>query len=484
MRSVHYRYRYLQVLCLSVSVWLRTASSDTLEQVQVIARHGARTILSKDAVTLAEGGASLTRDGQKQQVDLGREVRKAYMTGAGSFSTAYEADEAWLSSSDFDRTLSSAMGFSNGVWPQNDSTAFPSNLTTFIPVHSVRRENDIDILAYRNCPEFVKRLHELYASSPFVAQEKDNRQFLKDIASLYPGLMSPEDVREGYLQLKNIWNVFDTINVRKDLSPDDSMSKKISDSQFAKLKNLTAWVEHRRYGNDVAANLLGSNLWQTILGRVKGIYEQATVAEQAKLKALPKHKVIFYAAHYPTILGLFATFDLFETNKAFLSSTSVPNYASALVIEVWKKSGGAASEQDLYIKLKFKDGDRVPLSNAPYLSLSTSCTATSCPVSAFKKAIEAKTLFKTEWCTECGNTAAQDCSDAPKKLTRSGFLAMLDDLSGGAGIAIGICVGILIAVLSTCILKRLRDRKKYTLHSSRETEGKQEMVSFNAVAEL
>ena len=71
-------------------------------------------------------------------------------------------------------------------------------------------------------PEFVKRLHELYASSAFVAKEKDNMQFLKT-CSLCKA-MSSEDLMEN-LQLKNIWNVFDKINVKKDLNPKINRNK-------------------------------------------------------------------------------------------------------------------------------------------------------------------------------------------------------------------------------------------------------------------
>lgn len=207
--------------------------------------------------------------------------------------------------------------------------------------------------------------------------------------------------------------------------------------------------------------------------------------DQNNRDVLPKHKVIFYAAHYPTILGLFAVFDMFETNKVALSMTSVPNYASAFIIEVWKKSGELSAMENYYVKIKFKDGDRVKLSNAPYLTLSEDCTVSTCTMSSFKKALEGKTLSKLKWCSECGNTAAQDCFGAPKKVSRNGLFAMIEDLSGGAGIAIGFFVGILITVITAFLVQKLRNRKKYTLHNnSNDGEAKQEMVNFNAVAEL
>ena len=50
----------------------------TLLQVQVIARHGARTALTKTATSLLEGGAALTPIGEKQLYDLGVWLRERY----------------------------------------------------------------------------------------------------------------------------------------------------------------------------------------------------------------------------------------------------------------------------------------------------------------------------------------------------------------------------------------------------------------------
>ena len=53
-------------------------AADTLVQLQFVTRHGARTVLPKDAAKFSEGGASLTRQGSAQQRDLGGEIRSFY----------------------------------------------------------------------------------------------------------------------------------------------------------------------------------------------------------------------------------------------------------------------------------------------------------------------------------------------------------------------------------------------------------------------
>ena len=62
----------LLLLSIGITTSIQPASgSDTLIQVQVISRHGARTALTKTASALLEGGAVLTPIGEKQLYDLG-----------------------------------------------------------------------------------------------------------------------------------------------------------------------------------------------------------------------------------------------------------------------------------------------------------------------------------------------------------------------------------------------------------------------------
>ena len=148
-----------------------------LIQIQVVTRHGARTVLTKDAATLVEGGSSLTSKGERQLNKVGEELRAEYMTQDSRLKNlkVYEANKVWLQSSNMDRTIASSMSLAEGIWPETaDESIYPNNISKQIPVHSVGSgKNDVTIRSYANCPTFHTRLEKLYSSKSFVKKEKD-----------------------------------------------------------------------------------------------------------------------------------------------------------------------------------------------------------------------------------------------------------------------------------------------------------------------
>eukprot|EP00954_Amorphochlora_amoebiformis_P023464 1360235-Amorphochlora_amoeboformis.AAC.1 len=64
-----------------------TYAQDSLLQVQVVTRHGARTPLTKEASSLREGGSSLTPLGELQQYQLGEWLRSRYSSFGPEFRT-------------------------------------------------------------------------------------------------------------------------------------------------------------------------------------------------------------------------------------------------------------------------------------------------------------------------------------------------------------------------------------------------------------
>ena len=458
------------VLCADLGT-----AADTLVQLQFVTRHGARTALPKDAAKFSEGGASLTRQGSVQQQSFGAEIRSFYgITKGFPAAKQYTPDDVWLTSSDFDRTISSAMSFASGLWPGNSPDNFAPNISAQVPVHTVLPVNDVTVRAYRNCPEFRVQLSKLYASQPFLDKAAANKAFTTQLATLFP-----DYAVDGNIPLPSIWNVFDAVNVAKDLNPSSALANILTPAQFTTLSELTAWVEHQRYGKAVAKGLLGSNLWNEIMGRVRSLYDF-----DGKGALHPPHKMVVYSAHYPTILGLFAALDLQGENPSVLSATAVPNYASSIVFEVWQHGTSTSlSEDTAYIRVRYKGGAHVAIGSSPYLQLSKSCVdaaaadanvpSDACPMKTFRALLEKSMYPNLEtWCWACGNTVSSSCLAAQKKCPES-KPGILSTLSGEDGVIVGIIIGMLFTTF--CLLSGVAEGVKKKCCKTATPRGRDHM---------
>ena len=497
-------YDVFALILLFICCITNATAAPRLIQLQVITRHGARTVLTKEAATLAEGGSSLTRKGEAQLTKIGEQLREEYMTQNDRLKglKIYEPNKVWLQSSNFDRTIASSMSLAEGIWPEtDDDTIYPNNVSKQIPVHSAGTgSNDVTIRAYANCPSFHTRLDKLYSSDEFIKKENSFKKFLTDLKISFPKLAADND----FVHLKDVWNIFDAVAVAKDLDPTGTIATTLSADQFNTLKELTAWVEHKRFSADVAGMLLGSNLWQEIFQRMESLYlfdvssSNSTFKDIFKTKDLlpgalhPPHQFVHYSAHYPTILGLFSSLQLFEKNS-FLNYdinkdfSAIPNYGASLIVELWKDDSVAYTketvEDHMYLRLRYKDGDSITTSLAPYLDLGKDCASSSqklgvqsksCSVSTFKKLLNTQTFTTIGgWCYACENFVSQIRVQEGAKKSKDGCTAPLTTLSGIGGLIIGGIMGIFFSF--ACVFtgfcngvakKCCRKNRNYQRHTS------------------
>jgi hypothetical protein len=426
-------------------------SPSTLMQVHVIARHGARTILSKDANTLAEyGGANLTPMGQKQLYDLGTWLKDQYgpllggPTEGGTRSLDYfNPNLHRFESTNVDRTLSSANAVSMGLFPSNKRASGsqnidpndPSYLDTVydnyenmpaIPVYTLGNEvNDIVLRTHKNCPTFLDRLSELYKRPEWKSMEEQNEDLLVKLATLYPA-----KAVNGKVPLTELWNVYDAIHVAKTEcleNPSDSSTffcsafldresvlaaNSLTSDEFSVLETLAEHIEFIKYaggldtptdtGAITAGTLLGSNLLRTILDRSMG-----------------DGHFFFYSAHAPTLLGFLATL---QASRDFLRDTAGEKfieYGSALIVEIHK----SADKGKYYFVLKYKNSDSA---DAFHVIMKESTTCVQCgqddsglsmiPKASWCLLDEVTTFAKTyaftsdeAWCRACKNREADVC---------------------------------------------------------------------------
>ncbi|VDK47951.1 unnamed protein product [Cylicostephanus goldi] len=140
-----------------------------LQLVQVVWRHGDRSpthTYKKDLIrevnwTFGGGGwGQLSTIGMRQHFEFGKQLRKRYIVENEFLSKTYNSKEIYVRSSDYNRTIISAMSNLMGMYSYNNNasiegTDYPKNLTGWpqgfipIPVHTV--DHNTDFVTPSNC---------------------------------------------------------------------------------------------------------------------------------------------------------------------------------------------------------------------------------------------------------------------------------------------------------------------------------------------
>lgn len=430
-------------------------TESTLEQIHVITRHGSRTMLSRDADTLAEVGvATLTPIGQLQLYRLGSWLRDKYLNMLGNSidsASAHKSLEFYnpnlhrFESSNSDRTLSSANALALALFPETErvsgshnydpsdvkydevlyKTALPTSPA--IPVYTTGDfKNDLTLLAHSNCPRFHQRLAELYQTNDWISLTQMHQDILVKLAKNFPDLAV-----NGMVPLEDARNAYDAMHVaRTECFMEDSPSRldnceafvsqesiktalaMFTDEEFDKLEMLTEHVEFIKYGSgmeldpfhgkDTAGAFLGSNLLWKILNRSKS-----------------EGDFFMYSTDEPTLFGLISTL---QASSDFLEDTGGEkyfDYGDALIVEIHK----SVEMGKYYFVLKYKANEALEAVN---VVLRNSVTGLQCGTDHPELKDFGKfnwcmldevmqwaevTTYRTEeaWCRACGNFEADVC---------------------------------------------------------------------------
>lgn len=423
-------------------------SRSTLEQVHVITRHGARTMNPKDSDTLAEqGGATLTAMGQQQLFDLGVWLQNEYIDVLGNPQTGRDRSLQYFNpnfhrfeASNLDRTLTSANALAKGLFPgtmrasgshnmdpsdplYEETVLFESPAAVPIPVYTTGNEiNDVTLQAFKNCPEFHKRLKkDLYPSAKWKSLETDHEDLLVKLAPWFPEL-----AEDGKVPLKEVWNVYDALHVARTecfdntatacnafLSTEDVWlaASALTSEDFERLEVLTEHTEFLKFGAGLdtdpslgtaaAGPLGGSNLLWKILNRSKG-----------------DGHFFLYSANFPLLLGFLSTL---QASTDFWNATGEKffEYGSALIVEIHK----SVDKGQHYFVLKYKSSERTDSINVVIKESTTGIKcgqddsglpniqkASWCLLEEVETWADIYTLKSEEqWCKACNNQEADVC---------------------------------------------------------------------------
>ncbi|XP_075393970.1 testicular acid phosphatase [Tenrec ecaudatus] len=331
-------------LLLVLLLGTQTVAKGPLVFVALVFRHGDRAPLisypldphKEAAPTLwPRGLGQLTGEGVRQQLELGRFLRNRYQH---FLSPEYRREEVYIRSTDFDRTLESALANLAGLYPEAAPGTPESNWRP-IPVHTVPVTED-KLLRFpaRSCPRYRELLREATEATEYQAALEGWTDFLIRLSNSTGLSLVGEPLRRA-------WKVLDTLIC-----------------QQAHSLPLPAWAspDVLRTLTQISALDIGAHVGPPRAAEkaqlTGGILLDAILANFSRTQhlGLPL-KMVMYSAHDSTLLALQGALGLYDGHT--------PPYAACLGFEFQRHRGDQNEDEgNVTISLFYRnDSSRPPL---------------------------------------------------------------------------------------------------------------------------
>ncbi|XP_049643532.1 testicular acid phosphatase [Suncus etruscus] len=282
--------------------------------VALVFRHGDRAPLASyptdphkndESRLWPRGLGQLTREGVRQQLALGRFLRRRYQN---FLAPEFRREEVYVRSTDFDRTLESAQANLAGLFPES-GPGRPESAWRPIPVHTVPASED-KLLRFptRNCPRYRELLREATDASDYQTALDGWTDFLTRLENFTGLHLVGEPLRKA-------WKVLDTLICQQahglSLPPWASLDVMRTLAQISAL-DIKAHVGPPKAAEK--AQLSGGILLDAILSNFS----------RTQRLGLPL-KMVMYSAHDSTLLALQGALGLYDGHT--------PPYAACLGFE-------------------------------------------------------------------------------------------------------------------------------------------------------
>ncbi|XP_037056085.1 testicular acid phosphatase isoform X2 [Peromyscus leucopus] len=331
--------------------------------VALVFRHGDRAPLAsyptdphKEAASTLwpRGLGQLTKEGIRQQLELGRFLRRRYKA---FLSPEYRREEVYIRSTDFDRTLESAQANLAGLFPEA-APGSPEADWKPIPVHTVPVSED-KLLRFpmRSCPRYHELLRESTEAADYQEAVKGWTGFLTRLGN-FTGLSLVGE------PLRRAWKVLDTLICQR--AHGLTLPSWASPDVLRTLSQISALDIRAHVGPPRAAEkaqLTGGILLDAILSNFS----------RAQSLGLPL-KMVMYSAHDSTLLALQGALGLYDGNT--------PPYAACMAFE-FRGSSREPEEEDgenVTISLIYRND-----TSSPPLPLKVPGCPAPCPLGRFQQ---------------------------------------------------------------------------------------------------
>lgn len=318
--------------------------------VIVIARNGDRTSYHQDPKTYAGSPTETTALGEVESHQLGSFLRETYLSsGSPSFIEGISSDlvnnkeikvrvKAGVEGT---VVFDSAIALLQGLYPPNPNNKIVlANDTTvvaplggyqYVPVETVEPINDRSLESWTDCPAFQKHITTFQSSPEFKQKAADAQPFFKGVQDFVFGRPTTLD---------NIWNLYDFISSQ--LVHNKTYAYRLPPTLAEQARGLADWHENGVFSdhqNSGIGNIAGRTLLHTIL----------TALERIAFNGDPLQFLLVETTYQPFI-SLFHEFDVI---KEYPELAAIPDYASALTIEL--RRGQPPDLRD-FLRFKFRNG--------------------------------------------------------------------------------------------------------------------------------
>ncbi|GAA5972417.1 hypothetical protein JCM11641_001835 [Rhodosporidiobolus odoratus] len=408
--------------------------------VVIIARHGDRSAFYQDPASYSGSDTVLTPLGEQQNFQLGVMLRSIY---AGTDATraivglsATDADGSKINSTadaggEGSVISDSAQAMWQGFYPPREnvstiSLANGSDIVSplggyqYVKVETVLPVDDVDFEPWTNCNTWTDRNAEVYNTTGFKDRAAAEAPFLDMLSS--SGLVGDRTV-----SLKNIYNVYDYINVNSIHNKTyASELNATGDGTLAHVKDLASFHEHGLFTaneTDALGNIAGLTLLPRIIGSLRAFAEDGNEVVLAH-----------YHMAYKPFLSLFNMTNLAATtNPSFEYPAAMVDYASVAVYELRPGSGSSGYD----VRFGFKNGSDTA-TDVTYYPLFGS-DSVDVDLDTFTRNLESNLIpNNTAWCTVCNSTStAEVCSEIYLAEQYEDLAAKYKDIADGHFTSVG-----------------------------------------------
>lgn len=335
----------------------------SLAFVHVVWRHGDRSpaeLLHDEEERLWPNGlGELTNQGIAQQYRLGQWLWKRYGKWLGS---PVDKNLIYVRSSDYNRTLMSALANLAGMLPPDDEPIEGLHWQP-VPVHTVPKYLDRQLYENIECRVAEQEMANELNSARADALREKHAQLLQYIGTK-AGLSVPLDILD-------VWLYFDNFLCQE--KNNKSWPEWLDKNRFDQLTRLYYDSSKLHFSTETLKKLRGGTLLKEIVNRLRS-KEDGTSTSNKKYYA--------YSAHDTTIAALLATlgidYDIF------------PLYATAVMVELHRQNG------ESFIKIVHKNGTDI---DTVYEYSIPNCPE-PCRFATFSAVYQK--YFPSNWESECG----------------------------------------------------------------------------------
>lgn len=374
-------------------------SHPTVRGVVVITRNGDRYDYFQDPYTYKSSHTDSTPLGELQAFQLGANLRKEYFDPSSPNyihnvrTDLVNLDQVHVRIKNggegrvvFDATIALLQGLfpptpENTIELANGSKVIsPLGGYEYVPAETVEPANDRSLESWTDCPSFEAHVKKFYDSAEFKAAAKTAEPFFRLAHDFVFG--------DRPLILENAVNIYDYMNHQ--LTHNKTYAHRLPPTLIEQARH---WANFHEQGvfSDSSISGIGNIAGRTILESI------VHSLERIDYDADPLQFLVESTTYQPFISLLTQT----EMYKGDSSITGIPNYASAIAIEL--RRGSLPDNRD-FLRFKFKNG-----TDDDFRTLHVFGHKGDIPLTEFIYRVEGATIgSNTQWMKTCGASSASE----------------------------------------------------------------------------